>query len=252
MRLVKTMFKRLDREQAGLLFGLPILIALILGGWAIWHANADLDAIERPQLEWSVIRELTWQHIKMTAVAAFFVLITAIPLGILLTRPKFRKFSGPVVAFGNAGQATPIVGLIFVLALWLGFSFRVAVLALAIYGFLPVLRNTIVGLQSVDPSLVEAARGMGMSNLSTLGRLEIPLAAPIIMSGVRTALVLLAGSASFGTFVNAGGLGTLIDVGIRLFRYPVLVSGALLIAVLALVVDWLGRILEAILTPKGM
>lgn len=125
-------------------------------------------------------------------------------------------------------------------------------LALTIYAFLPVLRNTIVGLQGVDRTLIEAARGMGMSQIGVLRRVELPLAMPVIMAGVRTALVLVVGTAAFATFINAGGLGTLIVTGITLFRSPVLVSGGVLIAVLALLVDWLGRVLELVGTPKGL
>ena len=243
---------RIGREQLGLIFGLPVLILVIFGAWVIWRQTADLDPIEARQLDWSALRKLGWEHIKVTFVATFFVLATALPIGVALTRPKLRRFSGPVVAFANAGQATPVIGLIVLLALWIGFTFWVAVLALAIYAFLPVLRNTIVGLQQVDPTLVEAARGMGMSQMATLLRIEMPLAAPIIMAGVRTALVLVAGTASFAAFINAGGLGELITTGIKLFRYPVLVSGGILIALLALAFEWAGRLLEALLTPKGM
>ena len=99
---------------------------------------------------------------------------------------------------------------------------------------------------------VGVARGMGMSQMKTLATVELPLAAPVIMAGVRTALVLLVGTASFATFINAGGLGALIQAGINLFRYPILVSGAILIALLALVFEWAGRVLEAIVTPKGL
>ena len=243
---------RIGREQLGLIFGLPVLILVIFGAWVIWRQTADLDPIEARQLDWSALRKLGWEHIKVTIVATFFVLATALPIGVALTRPKLRRFSGPVVAFANAGQATPVIGLIVLLALWIGFTFWVAVLALAIYAFLPVLRNTIVGLQQVDPTLVEAARGMGMSQMKTLATVELPLAAPVIMAGVRTALVLLVGTASFATFINAGGLGALIQAGINLFRYPILVSGAILIALLALVFEWAGRVLEAIVTPKGL
>lgn len=243
---------RIGREQLGLIFGLPVLILVIFGAWVIWRQTADLDPIEARQLDWSALRTLGWEHIKVTFVATFFVLATALPIGVALTRPKLRRFSGPVVAFANAGQATPVIGLIVLLALWIGFTFWVAVLALAIYAFLPVLRNTIVGLQQVDPTLVEAARGMGMSQMKTLATVELPLAAPVIMAGVRTALVLLVGTASFATFINAGGLGALIQAGINLFRYPILVSGAILIALLALVFEWAGRVLEAIVTPKGL
>ena len=243
---------RIGREQLGLLLGLPILILTVFIGWVIWRQSASLDSIEARQLDWSAIRTMLWEHLKLTGVASVLVLLTALPLGILLTRPGFRRASGPIIAFANAGQAAPVVGLIVLLAMWLGFNFWVAVLALGIYAFLPVLRNTMVGLQQVEATLVEAARGMGMSQMATLMRIEIPLAAPVIMAGVRTALVLVVGTASFGTFINAGGLGALITTGINLFRYPILVSGGILIALLALFFEWLGRILESLLTPKGL
>jgi osmoprotectant transport system permease protein len=91
-----------------------------------------------------------------------------------------------------------------------------------------------------------------MSNLGVLFRIELPLAVPVIMTGIRTALVLLVGTATLATFINAGGLGSLIVTGITLFRYPVLVSGALLVALLALLVEWAGRVLELVARPKGV
>lgn len=236
----------------GLLVGLPLLCAAVLGGWAIWRQSADLDDVEARQLAWDTILTLTREHIVLTLVTTALVLVTAIPLGILLTRPAFRRISGPVVAFANAGQAAPVIGLIVLLAMWIGFGFRTAVISLGLYAFLPVLRNTIVGLQQVDPTLVEAAKGMGMSGVDVLRRVELPLAVPIIMAGVRTALVLVVGTASFATFIDAGGLGALIVTGITLFRNSVLISGALIIAVLALLIDWAGRLIERVATPKGL
>lgn len=240
------------REQRGLLLGLPVVVAVVLAGWVVWRLQADLDSIEQRQLAWGAIGRLTLQHVWLTLVSTAAVLVTAIPLGIALTRPRLRAFAPPVVAVANAGQAAPVIGVIVLLAIWLGFGFWTAVMALALYAFLPVLRNTIVGLQGVDLTLVEAARGMGMSQASVLRRIELPLAVPVIMTGVRTALVLLVGTATFATFINAGGLGALITTGITLFRYPILVSGGLLVALLALVVDWAGRVLEAVVKPKGV
>lgn len=239
------------RTMIGLLVGLPLLCVVILGGWAIWRQTADLDDIEARQLAWGTILTLTREHVVITLITTAAVLVTAVPAGILLTRGRFRRYSGFVTGFANAGQAAPVIGLIVLLAIWLGFGLRTAVLSLAIYGFLPVLRNTIVGLQQVDQTLVEAARGMGMSPVAVLRRIELPLAMPVIMAGVRTALVLVVGAASFATFIDAGGLGALIQTGITLFRYPILVSGAVLIAVVALLIDWAGRVLEMLLTPKG-
>lgn len=239
------------RTTIGLLIGLPLLCAAVLGGWTIWRQTADLDDIESRQLAWGTIIDLTREHIVLTLITTVVVLVTAIPTGILLTRGAFRRYSGLVTGFANAGQAAPVIGVIVLGAIWLGFGTTTAVLSLAIYGFLPVLRNTIVGLQQVDEKLVEAARGMGMSPLDVLRRVELPLAMPVIMAGVRTALVLVVGAASFATFINAGGLGALIVTGVTLFRYSILVSGALIIAVVALLIDWAGRVLEMLLTPKG-
>lgn len=241
-----------SRTDWGLLIGLPLLCAAVLGGWAIWRQTATLDDVEARQLAWSTILNLTRDHVVLTLVTTAAVLLTAIPTGIALTRPGLRRLSAPVIAVANAGQAAPVIGLIVLLAMWIGFGFWTAVLALAIFAFLPVLRNTIVGLDGVDRTLVEAARGMGMSNLEVLRRIELPLAVPVIMAGVRTALVLVVGTAAFATFINAGGLGELIVTGITLFRSSVLISGALIIAVLALLVDWVGRVLERAATPKGL
>jgi len=243
---------RVSRDSLILLVSLPTIVVVVFGAWAWWRATADLDSIEARQLAWGLVLELIWQHVKLTLVAAFFVVAIAVPLGVLLTRPRLRRAGTLAVGLANAGQAAPAIGLIVLLAIWLDFTFSTAVIALTVYAILPVLRNTITGLDAVDPSLVEAGRGIGMSNLSVLFRIELPLAVPVIMTGIRTALVLLVGTATLATFINAGGLGSLIVTGITLFRYPVLVSGALLVALLALLIEWAGRVLELVTRPKGV
>ncbi len=109
-----------------------------------------------------------------------------------------------------------------------------------------------IGVRGVDEGLVEAGRGMGMSALAVLFRIELPLAVPVMLAGIRTALVLLVGTAALAAFVNGGGLGILIVTDVNLYLYSVLVSGALLIALLALSIDWLGRIVEQVARPKGL
>lgn len=240
------------RANLGVIVSIPIMVVVMLGGWIAWRTTTSLDDIEARILDWGAVGTMLQEHLKLTGVTSIVVLVTAIPVGIALTRPALRKFTGPVVALANAGQAAPVIGVIVLLAIWIGFGFRTAVISLAIYAFLPVLRNTIVGLQSIDPTLIEAGQGMGMSKLAVLLRIEVPMAVPIIMTGVRTTLVLVAGTAAFGVFINAGGLGALIKTGIELQRDSVLVSGAVLIAALALLIDWLGRLLELAATPKGM
>lgn len=240
------------KEQVILLTGIPALVVVALGGWVAWRLTADLDDIEARQLAWGTLATLTWEHVQITLVSTVLVIFTAIPLGILMTRRGPSRAAPLVVGVANIGQAAPAIGLVVLFAIWLGFSFWTGVLAFTLYGVLPVLRNTIVGLQGVDRTLVEAARGMGMSAVGVLLRVELPLAVPVIMAGVRTALVLVVGVAAFATFIDAGGLGALIQTGITLFRTSVLVSGGLLIALLALLVDWLGRVLEMVARPKGL
>lgn len=244
--------RTVTREERLLLVGIPVLVALVLGGYVVWRQTATLDAIERRQLAWGTVLQLTWEHVLISVVATVLVVGIAIPLGVALTRPGLRRSrrspsASPTPARPPRRSASSCCSR----SGSRSGSGR-GVLAFTLYGILPVLRNTITGLEGVDPTLVEAGRGMGMSTVSVLRRVELPLALPVIMAGVRTALVLVVGVAAFATFINAGGLGSLIVTGITLFRYSVLVSGALLIAVLALVVEWAGRLLEVAARPKGL
>jgi osmoprotectant transport system permease protein len=245
--------KRLDRETVLMLVVPPILVALVFVGYVIWRQTADLDPTEQSQLAWATIWDQIWDHTKLTFVTSFFVVLIAIPLGIALTRGSAGRILSPiVVGIANVGQAAPSIGLIVLLAIWVGFGFWTAILALTLYGLLPVLRNTITGLQGVDPTLIEAGRGLGMSTSAVLLRIELPLALPVIMTGVRTALVLVVGTATLATFINGGGLGATINSGITLFRFSVMIAGAVLVALLALTIEWLGRLLELLVKPKGI
>ncbi|MBT1545695.1 ABC transporter permease [Curtobacterium aurantiacum] len=235
----------------GLLFQ-PIAILVVLAGFAVWLATADLTPTERTTLNPADILALTGQHLVLTLQSTVLVLLIGIPLGVVLTRGPLRRASPYVLAVANFGQAAPAVGLIVLLAAWLGLNSSSAVIALVLYAILPVLRNTMIGVQSVDARLVEAGRGMGMSAFSVLMRVELPLAVPVMLSGIRTALVLLVGTASLATFVGAGGLGLLITTGVTLFLPKVLIAGALLVALLALSIDWLGRVVETVARPKGL
>lgn len=234
-----------------LLLQIGILIALIVALF-VWMSMAPLTTVERTTLAPDALWGMTLQHLSLTAVSAVIVLIIAVPLGILLTRGPLRKFTGAVLVIANFGQAAPAVGLVVLLAFWLGFGYWAAVVALVAYAILPVLRNTMVGLEGVDARLVEAGRGMGMSAAAVLLKVELPLAVPVMLSGIRTALVLLVGTATLATFINGGGLGLLITTGVNLSLTAVLVVGSLLVALLALVIDWLGRVVEHVARPKGL
>ncbi|MEU9066302.1 ABC transporter permease [Streptomyces sp. NPDC048109] len=228
-----------------------VLIAVLLATW-LWFRQADLDALTRNALGNGQVTKALWQHVQLTVISTFFVLIIAIPLGILLTRRMFRKATPFAMAFANMGQATPAIGLLALLVIWLGIGRRAALIGIIVYAVLPVLSNTIAGLKANDPTLLEAARGIGMSPLGVLTRVELPLAVPLILAGVRTALVLNVGTATLATFGGGGGLGVLITTGITSQRMPVLVLGSILTVALALLVDWLASLAELLLRPRGL
>ncbi|MFC5955778.1 ABC transporter permease [Streptomyces pratens] len=231
---------------------LPVaLIVLLLATW-LWFTQADLDALSQNALSDGQVSKALWQHIGLTVISTFFVLIIAIPLGILLTRPSLRRAAPVVMAFANMGQATPAIGLLALLVIWLGIGRRAALIGIIAYAVLPVLSNTTAGLRANDPTLLEAARGIGMSPLGVLARVELPLAVPLILAGVRTALVLNVGTATLATFGGGGGLGVLITTGITSQRMPVLILGSILTVALALLVDWMASLAELLLRPRGL
>lgn len=246
---------RINAETLIVLFSIPVIVAIGFGAYAIYVQTSSVyaeDVVVSNALNYATIFSQTGEHLVITFVATILVVGIAVPLGVLLTRGRAKRLAPPIVGVANAGQAAPPVGLIVLFAIWFGFGFGSALAALVVYAILPVLANTIVGLQGVDRNLVEAGRGMGMSSWSVLVRVELPLALPVIMTGVRTALVLLVGTATLATFVGAGGLGGTLQTGISLLRYPVIVWGAVLVALLALLIEWLGRVLELVARPKGV
>ncbi|MFI6035696.1 ABC transporter permease [Streptomyces sp. NPDC051315] len=227
------------------------LVALLLGTW-LWFQQADLDPISENALSDGQVSKALWQHIELTVISTFFVLVIAVPLGILLTRGPLRRATPVAMAVANTGQAAPAIGLLALLVIWLGTGMKAALVGIIVYAILPVLANTVAGLRANDPTLLEAARGIGMSPAGVLTRVELPLAVPLILAGVRTALVLNVGTATLATFGGGGGLGVLITTGITNQRMPVLVLGSILTVALALLVDWLASLAEVLLRPRGL
>lgn len=244
----KSLTRRAWRRILVQLIGILVVVAAL----AIWLLTADLTKTERTTLNPNALIGYVGQHLALTFVAAIIVLVIGLPIGVLLTRKRLHFLNGPVLVIANIGQSAPAIGLVVLLAFWLGFGFEPAVIALVLYALLPVLRNTMIGLDQVDSRLVEAGRGMGMSAAAVLFRVELPLAVPIMLSGIRTALVLLVGTAALATFIDGGGLGLLITTGVNLDLPVVLISGALIVALLALLIDLLGRVVEQIAQPKGL
>lgn len=233
--------------------GMPIFLGLACLALYLYIGSKDLDSIEQRSINANVITARLIEHVQLAAVSTVIVVVLAVGVGILLTRPFARRVTTPIVGIANIGQAIPSIGLLAILAVvWTG-GFWPAVVALVAYSFLAILRNTMVGLQQVDRSTIEAARGMGMTKMAVLFRIELPLAVPIILAGIRTALIINVGTATLTTFTGAGTLGELINNALRLGREDtVLVVGSGLTAILALFIDWLASVAEDVLRPKGL
>lgn len=234
--------------------GMPGFLAMVCGLLYLWIVSGPaLDSIEQRSLNAERLTDSVVRHVELTALSTVLVILIAVPVGILLTREFARTITPAIVAVFNIGQATPSIGVLALFAVAFTFiGFRAAIVGLVTYAALPVLRNTMVGLQQVDRFVLEAGRGMGLTKLEVLRRLELPLAVPVILAGIRTALIINVGSAALATFVNGGGLGDIIMGGIATNRFRVTATGAVLVAVLALLIDYIGGLIEDGLRPKGL
>lgn len=194
--------------------------------------------------------ELTLEHLWLVGLSSLLAMVIGIPLGIMIAhRPRWNK---PVLASANIIQTIPSLALFgFLLPLpWLGErADRLAILALTLYALLPIIRNTYTGIRGVEPAVVEAARGMGLTDSQLLFQVELPLAVSVILSGVRVAVVISVGLATIAAAIGAGGLGEFIFRGLAMVDNRVILAGAIPAAILALAADlgvgWLERRLRA-------
>jgi osmoprotectant transport system permease protein len=230
----------------------PLFCIIAVAASLIYVNVSDVSVTEKRSLDLPIILTALRQHMAISVTATVITVALAVPLGILLTRGPMRRYSRPITIIAGFGQAAPAIGLIALGAVLISLGFWGATVALVLYGALPIVANTVAGIDSVDPRLVEAARGMGMTGFATLVRVELPLALTVIVAGIRTALVLIVGTATLASFVGAGGLGDFITTGIKLQQNVTLIVGAILVASLALFIDWLARLVELVAAPKGL
>ncbi|RKD31778.1 ABC transporter permease [Thermohalobacter berrensis] len=199
---------------------------------------------------WPQILDGTLGHIQLTLIALFFAVLIAVPLGIFLTR--HRKFADPIIGVTSVFQTIPSLALLGFMIPILGIGKVPAVVALTIYGLLPILRNTYTGIIGVDKGVIEAGVGMGMTSRQILFMIEIPMALSVIMAGVRTASVLIVGVGTLASLIGAGGLGDLIFRGIATATTSLILAGAVPAAILALTFDYVLKSIEFKVTPRGL
>ncbi|WP_106765912.1 ABC transporter permease [Paenibacillus faecalis] len=192
----------------------------------------------------------TWEHLYISLISISLGILVAVPLGIALTR--IPKVADKFISFVGIIQTFPTLAILAFFIPLLGIGKVPAITALFIYSLLPILRNTYTGVCNLNKSLLEAGRGMGMTGWERIRMVEIPLAIPVIMAGIRLSTVYLIGWATLASYIGAGGLGDFIFDGLNLFKPEFILAGAIPATLLALIVDYLFGRLEERLTPKGI
>lgn len=194
--------------------------------------------------------ESIWEHLQISLVSLLVAILIAVPIGILLTR--YQKIAEPIIAITAIIQTIPSLAILAFLIPFVGIGTTPAIIALILYGLLPILRNTYTGIQGVDPALKEAAIGMGMNSVKRLMKIELPLAMPVIMAGIRTSMVLIVGTTTIAALIGAGGLGELILLGLdRGADVYLILLGAIPAALLAIFLDAILRGFEKLSKKAG-
>lgn len=212
--------------------------------------NIWQQLVQQTQLRWTEVLEATSIHIQLVFFSMLIATILAVALGILVTRvPALR----PLILGGTGVlQTIPSLALLGFMIPIFGIGVKTAIAALFLYSLLPIMRNTYTGIIDVDAATIEAARGMGMTSRQILFKVELPLAIPVIMAGIRTAAVINVGNATLAAFIGAGGLGDFIFLGITRGIDGLILLGAIPATILAIVLETFFSAVERWTTPKGL
>ncbi|MBU8675513.1 choline ABC transporter permease OpuBB [Bacillus subtilis] len=192
----------------------------------------------------------TYEHITISLIAVILGVLVAVPLGVVLTRMK--KGAGTIIGIANIIQTLPSLAILAFFIPLLGVGKVPAIVALFFYSVLPILRNTYTGIRGVNKNLLESGKGIGMTPSEQVRLVELPLAAPVIMAGIRTSTIYLIGWATLASFIGGGGLGDYIFIGLNLYQPEYIIGGAVPVTILAIVIDYVLAVAERKLTPAGM
>ncbi len=239
-----------------------IVFISILGicvGATVWITNLEYVAIY-PTLDYPELLNEIWAHFfQLVLPAALIAMAIAIPLGLIVTRPRFKRLASPVMGVASAAMAIPsmavlaiMIPIFIALEIRPAFGVKPSLVALVFWGVLPILRNTCAGINNISPGVLEAARGMGMNPGQIARRIELPLALPVIMAGIRVTTVILVGTATLAAIVGAPGLGQPILRGVLMGQPLLTLQGAAPAAAMAILLSSIFGYIEHRLTPRGI
>jgi osmoprotectant transport system permease protein len=201
---------------------------------------------------WGDIVYLSKQHMELVAMSGGLAILVGVPLGIVLTRPGVRRYAGLITQVVNLGTTVPTLAILALAMTVLGLGRPPALFGLFVLTLLPIVLNTVAGIESVPQHLIEAARGMGMTRFEILRRVEVPNAAFVMLAGIRTALAINVGTAPLAFLIGGGGLGELIFTGIDVSEPGMLLAGAIPTALLAVLTDFTVGTAQFWLVPRGV
>ena len=194
-------------------------------------------------------REALNDHVRLSLTSLVLAVLIFFPIGVLVSRS--RRIGPTLVAAVTAVRVVPSLAILFLLFPYTGTGFETALVALTALAGPPLVINTDAGLRNVDPAVLENARGLGMNPLQVFGRVQLPLALPVVIAGVRTATVEIVASAALAALIGAGGLGQFITSGLATNRYPLLLVGAIPVTLLALLAEAMLGVAERFVTPPA-
>ncbi|UQS84202.1 ABC transporter permease [Bombilactobacillus thymidiniphilus] len=197
----------------------------------------------------SELIEKTWEQIYISAISLGLGILFAVPLGIILSR--FPKTANVVMNIASMLQTIPALALLALMIPLFGIGQIPAIVALFIYSLMPILRNTYLGMKGVDPNIIDSAKGIGMTNWQSIIKVEVPLAMPVIMAGIRLSAIYVIAWSTLASYIGAGGLGDFIFNGLNLFQPDLIFGGTIPVIILAIVTDYLLGKVEQKLTPAS-
>jgi osmoprotectant transport system permease protein len=192
----------------------------------------------------------TIEYLKICGVSIVVAIVIGVVLGAAVSRNAFLAFLA--VNLSGLMRAIPIIAVLIVFVPFFGLGFTPTIIALIVLGIPPILLNTYTGIRGIDPAMIDAAKGMGMTSWQIATRIQAPLVTPLVAAGIRTASVQIVATATLAAFIGAGGYGDYIVDGINVFNYTELIAGAIAVAVLAMLVEVFMSWLQRVLTPAGL
>ncbi len=198
------------------------------------------------------ILRLFYQHFCLFIISLIIAIIIGVILSIIATEEGREKLGKVIVSIAGAAQAVPSIAVIALVFIYVGIGVTPAIISLIVYSLVPIIFNTTSGILSVPQDIIEAGKGMGFTRNQILWKIKIPIAAPVIMGGIRSAATIIIGTAVVASVIGGGGLGDLIFIGLRLNKPEALFAGAFSSALMAIIIDIILARAEKIITPKGL